>query len=243
MINLSDTIALYARIGNPPVTITYSLFSFLYIIKQENIMEELQSIDILGREILEDARKKAGRILKTSDDTITAKSAEWDAKITAAITELEQKNLRNSRYAEAEIMAALPIDKLRIKSAKTEELLNAAVAVWFSRLSRQQVLAILQNELAQRIAVCECLDEPDGIYVTICKIDKSEAEKLLQEVLPGKPCIIEEAHSDALYPEIIIENNKVRITASIDKVTEFFLSEQRAELIESLLGERGFCDA
>ena len=33
-------------------------------------MEELQSTDILDREILEDARKKAYRILKTAAETV-----------------------------------------------------------------------------------------------------------------------------------------------------------------------------
>ena len=204
-------------------------------------MEELQSTDILGREILEDARKKAKRILKTAEDTITAKSAEWDTKLTAAIAELKQKYLQNSIFAETEIMAALPIDKLRVKSAKIEELLTTAVAAWYSRLSREQVLAIVREELAHRIAACECFDGADSIHAAIRNIEHGEAKKLLQEVLPGKSCTINEAHQDALYPEIILENSTVRITASIGTVVDFFLSEQRAELIESLLGEKGVC--
>ena len=205
-------------------------------------MEELQSTDILEREILEDARKKSKRILKTADDTIAAKSTEWNGKLSAATMELEQKYLRNSRLAEAEIMAALPIDKLRVKSAKIEELLNTAVSAWYSRLSRKQIFEILRDELEKRIAECECLDGPDIINAAIHKIEKDEAEKLLQEVLPGTSCIIKEAHSAALFPEIIIENSTVRIYASIDKVIDFILSEQRAELIKSLLGEKGFCN-
>ncbi|MCL2042728.1 MAG: hypothetical protein FWG89_01165 [Treponema sp.] len=206
-------------------------------------MEELQPADILGREILEDARKKAGRILKNAGDTITAKTAEWDEKLTAAITELEQKYLRNCALAEAEVMAALPIDKLRAKSAKIEKLLNAAAAAWYSRLDRQHVLAILYDELEQRIAVCECLDGIESIHAAIHRIEKGEAETLLQQVLPGKSLIIEEEHSDTMYPQIIIENSQVRICASINNVVDTLLSEQRAELIKSLLGDKGFSDA
>ena len=55
-------------------------------------MEELQSTEILEREILEDARKKAMRILKTADDTIRAKTAEWEKKTADAVAELEKKN-------------------------------------------------------------------------------------------------------------------------------------------------------
>jgi len=200
-------------------------------------MEELQSTDILDREILEDARKKAYRILKAADDTIKAKSADWEKKLTSTLDELEEKYAKNSKSSADEIMAVLPIDKQRAKARKIEELLNSAVENWYGRLSRKRVLGFLQTELSIRLASCGGFSASGAICVYIHKVEKSEAEAILKTVLPGKPCTIETMQSTAAYPAIIMENQEVRIYASVSKTVEFILGEKREELISALLGE------
>jgi hypothetical protein len=200
-------------------------------------MEELQSTDILDREILEDARKKAYRILKTAEDTIKAKSADWGKKLESTLDELEKKYAQNSKSTADEIMAVLPIDKQRAKAKKIEELLHLAVENWYVRLSRKRVLGFLQTELSKRLASCGGFSAPGAISVQIHKIEKAEAEAVLKAVLPDKSCTIETIQSTAAYPIIILENKEVRIYASIDKTVEFILGEKREELITALLGD------
>ena len=202
-------------------------------------MEELQSTEILAREILEDARKKAQRILKTAEDTIQAKSAEWEKKAAAAIAELEQKYAEQKKNAAIEVMAVLPLDKYRARAKKIEELLGAAVENWFARLSREQVLALLRKELAMRLAAYAGISGSElggEIQASFHKIERSEAQTLLKAVLPGKSCTFREIHSTAAYPELVLETEEVRIHASIGKTVDFFLGEKRAELVEALLG-------
>jgi hypothetical protein len=199
-------------------------------------MEELQSTDILEKEILEDARKKAHRILKTADDTIKSKSADWEKKLTATLAELENKYAKNSKSITEEIMAVLPIDKQRVKAKKIEELLHLAVENWYSRLSRQRVLGFLQGELSKRLASCGGFSASGGITAYIHKVEKAEAEAVLKAVLPGKTCTVETIQSTAVYPSIILENNEVRIYASVGKAADFILGEKRQELITALLG-------
>jgi len=200
-------------------------------------MEELQSTDILEKEILEDARKKARRILKTAEDTIKAKSTDWETKLKVTLDELEEKYAKNSKSTAEEIMAVLPIDKQRAKARKIEELLHLAVESWYVRLSRKRVLEFLQTELSKRLASCGGFSASGGISVQIHKIEKAEAEAVLSTVLPGKTCTIETMQSTAAYPTIILENQEVRIYASIGKTVEFILGEKREELITALLGE------
>ena len=208
-------------------------------------MEELQSTENLDREILEDARKKAQRILKNADDTVKTKSEEWEQKLSAAMNELNQKYADNGREAEKEIMAALPVDKRRIKARKTEELLNAAVEAWYAALSRGRVLELIQGELTKRIADCKVfagLEDAAEIHAEIHKIERTEAETILRKALPGKSCRIEEAHSASAYPELVIETPLVRMYASIGKTVDFYLGEKRSELLESLLGRDALLD-
>ena len=206
-------------------------------------MEELQSTEILDREILEDARKKAHRILKTAEDTIKAKTADWEKNLSETLDKLEQKYAEQGKLAVDEIMARLPIDKQRTKAKKIEELLYAAVESWYAGLSRERVLELLKKELALRLAASD-KDAIDGeMRAKIFKIERKEAEALLRELAPyvqGKPggsCTIEEIHSTSAYPEIVLETPKARIHASISKTVDFLLGEKRSELVEALLGK------
>jgi len=199
-------------------------------------MEELQSTEILDQEILEDARKKAHRILKAADDTIKAKLADREQKLNETISELEKKYAQLSKHATDEIMAHLQIDKQRVKAKKIEELLASAVRTWFGGLSRERVLALLKGELAKRVAASDT-STASSIQAQIHQVEKKEAEALLKAVLPGKSCAIEQSASVSPYPEIILETPEARIYASISKTVDALLGEKRAELVKALLGE------
>ena len=210
-------------------------------------MEELKSTENLEREILEDARKKAHRILKTADETIKNKSAEWEKKTAAALEELNKKFAEQGRFASDEVMAVLPIEKRRAKAEKVESLLRSAVEAWYAGLSRERVLGFLKKELIKRLAVCAGLSGGAGLpggngqcRAVISGLTKAEAESVLKKVF-SVPCQIEEIQSATAYPEFILENNDVRIYASVWKTVDFFLREKRAELVEALLGEGPLC--
>ena len=205
-------------------------------------MEELQSTELLDREILEDARKKAHRILKTAEDTIKNKSEEWEQKLSASLAELEKKYAQQGRFAADEIMARLPIDKRRTKAKKIEELLRSAAETWYKNLSRERVRDLLKKELEKRFAATEKFTAEGGMRVQIHQIEQAEAQAVLKAALPSKSCIIEEIHSSSAYPEIILETPQARIYASIGKIVDYLLSEKRAELVEALLGKEILLD-
>jgi hypothetical protein len=200
-------------------------------------MEELQSTEILDHEILEDARKKAHRILKTAEDTIKAKLADREKNLNETISDLEKKYAQQSKFATDEIMAHLQIDKQRVKAKKIEELLSASVKTWYAGQSRDRVLALLKGELARRVTAAGDLSGTSAINAQIHHIERKEAQAMLQAVLPGKSCTIEEVTSVSPYPEIILETPEARIYASIGKTVDALLGEKRAELVEAMLGK------
>jgi hypothetical protein len=203
-------------------------------------MEELQSTEILEREILEDARKKAVRILKSADDTIRAKTAEWEKKTAAAIGELEKKNEGQKELAAEKIMARLPVDKLRAKVEKIESLLKSAVESWYNDLSRQRILDLLSRELSKRLAVCEEISASSRKNVYYSGLDRRETETVLKNVknLKNNEWLgnIAEVSSAHHYPSITLETENMRVIASISKSVDFLLQEKREELVEALVG-------
>ncbi|MDR0503255.1 MAG: hypothetical protein LBH16_08040 [Treponema sp.] len=204
-------------------------------------MEELQSTEILDREILEDARKKAQRILKTADDTVRGQTALWENKTAKNAGELEKKYKEQRELIYEKTMARLPIDKRRAKIEKIEEALNSAEQCWFNGLSRARIIDLLTGELAKRITVCggqmETKNEQDAprqLDAKISGLERKEAEAILKNVRLN--CVIKETAAVSRYPSITIDTGEISVTASIQNIIDFLLHEKREELIEALVG-------
>jgi len=203
-------------------------------------MEELNSTEILDKEVLEDARKKAMRILKTADDAISVKTSEWEKKTREAVNELESKYNGLREEAAVNIMARLPVDKLRTKAEKIENILQDAVKAWYSSLNRVQVLEILTNELAKRLAFCAEFASSMKKRVLYSALNRKEAEDMLKNAgnIASKDLAdygMEETASGG-FPSITLETEEIRITASIQMTVDLLLQEKRAQLVEALVG-------
>jgi vacuolar-type H+-ATPase subunit E/Vma4 len=200
-------------------------------------MEELQSTEILDREILEDARKKASRILKAADETSAANAALWDKKTEEALAELRDRYALMREKTSAEIMARLPLDERRARSEIIEGLLSGAAEEWVSGLGRERVLAILEHTLLRYIAEYPEIREEKSIAVFLHNLPKKDAEPLLKKLFPSAEAQYKEEPALHRYPEIIIDTKKVRITSSIKMLLDSLLLDKREELVSALIGE------
>jgi len=198
-------------------------------------MEELQSTEILEREILEDARKKALRILKSADDTIRVRTSEWEKKTSQKIDELEENYSKQKEAAKEKVMARLPVDKLRCKVEKIENLLLSAVETWYSGLNRRRILELLADDFSKRFALCEEILTAAKRNVYCSGIDRKEAETFLKNINANFTINNDnESQAASHYPYIVVETENVRIISSIQRIINFYLQEKRAELIEAL---------
>jgi vacuolar-type H+-ATPase subunit E/Vma4 len=208
-------------------------------------MEELRSTDILDKEILEDARKKAQRTLSAADDTIKSMDALWDKKIAKALSRARKKFDEQLAHNRTEIMARLPLDKRRVRSEKIEGLLISAASSYFTGLARDKQLALLESELKDRLQELvsnEALCGPLMVYSR--ELDEDELNRILAKAVPrnGRQETWVLQKGDALFtlpgsfPAIVIDTETARVTASIDGVMENLLQDKRAELVSALLG-------
>jgi vacuolar-type H+-ATPase subunit E/Vma4 len=206
-------------------------------------MEELQSTEVLDREILEDARKKAYRILKTADDTVSASGAAWDKKIKRAVDNIRRKYAVRSEKIRQEIMARLPLDKRRARSEYTEGLLQSSMNAFLSALPEDKLLGLVEIELKKRIAeyLDQEADNQNGSAsweLRFRGLEETELRSLLGRLgitsitmiqdpllsLPGK------------LPGLVIDTPSARISASVYAAAQALLKNKRAELAEALLG-------
>jgi vacuolar-type H+-ATPase subunit E/Vma4 len=209
-------------------------------------MEELQSTEVLDREILEDARKKAFKILKDTEDSVKASAENWKQQTKDAMADLEKHYADRRQEALVEILARLPLEMRRMWSEKVEGFLGAAVDAWFGALSRSQVLELLDQELGERLAVCPEFAEAQTIRVGISSLSQAEAGDMIKKRLSKAALVFENISprdespgregGKTDYPELVLDIPAVKLTASIRQAVNFRLLNQRAELIEALLG-------
>ena len=215
-------------------------------------MEELQSTEVLDKEILEDARKKAFRTLKAADGAIKDAELAWERKIKAALNELREKYTEKTKQDGDDIMARLVQDKRRSRSVKIEALLKDAANGYIAGLDKKNQLSLLEAELAKRLDVLAAAGEPitaeDAPEAMVRAVGAAEAEKIIANAFYKK------AHKDrnvfwtlkqpdiafagaGIFPAITINTKKVKVTASLDDAVGNLLEDKRAELTAALLGE------
>ena len=157
-------------------------------------MEELLSTEALDNEILEDARKKAFKILKTADDTLEEQSRDWEKKIEESLQSIRDVYRRRVKNSEVEILARLPLDKRRMRSEISESSLSKAMREFLLALKRETLLSILENEISKRLEDFNC----GGAVVKFSGLNLSEAKGILKKV--SLPADLKKGSHALYYP-------------------------------------------
>lgn len=202
-------------------------------------MEELQSTEVLDREILEDARRKAFKILKSADDTVKANAQSWSRKSDEVVAGIERRYAARKKRVTQEIMARLPLDKRRAKAECIEAFLLLSSENWYKRQPRERIIGFLETEMRKR------LEEAPGSLAESCRLiyaglEKAEAEAViagaLGEASVPKSLSLEKAHVSSL-PALTLDSPMVKIKVSVEMILDSILHEKREELVCALLGQ------
>ena len=209
-------------------------------------MEELHSTEALDREILEDARKKAFKILKNADESVLSQKLNWEKKTQKDVEEIRKNYEQQTEKVREEIFARLPLDKRRLRSETSEFFLREAMENFLQNLNRDVLLLILENELIKRLDESKAELGKEG-RVIFSSMNNGEVDKTLGNALEKIPFLKdwqinnwqknEAKNYAASFPMIVIDTPSIRITVSVDDVASEFLKLKRAELTAALLGE------
>ena len=209
-------------------------------------MEELRSTEVLDKEILEDARKKALRILQTAEDTLSAHSKEWNRKTEKALNSIRKEYSVKSKKTEEEIFARLPLDFRRLRSEIAESSLQKAMESFLTLQKRENLLLILEEELSRRLKSYQKYNGSNAgqnniLEVKYSGMSEDEAGQMLTRSSGLKASLLkpslDAANFSSNFPSIEINLSEVKITASVDEAARSLLKEKRAELASALLGE------
>ena len=194
-------------------------------------MEELKSTETLDREILEDARKKALRILKTAEETLTSQGRSWEKKTKETLETIRKIYAERIKKQEEEILARLPLDKRRLRSKISDGFIANAMTSFLHSIKREQLLSILEKDISEHLRA-SVIDEENIPMVTYSGLSLAEARNILK-----KDWTFIEDKIAREFPSIIINTENMKITASVETAAANLLKDKRAELAQALLGE------
>ena len=202
-------------------------------------MEELLSTEVLDREILEDARKKAFKILKSADDSMLSLSGKWEKKTRQAIEDIRAKHEKRIQAEREEIHAKGPLDKRRLRLEISEKFLRDAMDRFLVNLTREEILLILERGLRECLDACADVDfsaeDPRIIYQNMNEDEvRGVFKKLNRDINSWK--ISADKKPVSSFPVLAVNTTGIRISISAENAAMQMLKDYRAELAAALLG-------
>jgi V/A-type H+/Na+-transporting ATPase subunit E len=203
-------------------------------------MEEIRTTEVLDREILEDARKKADRVLKNSGVDIEAIHAEWKVKTDGSVAELERRHADKLATFARNLDDSLPLEKKRKRIAFLDGRLGRALAGYFSHLDQARLEALLSRSLSRAAEVFSGRD----VIVEYSGIDEKAAARIVRTALPGigKLDLLGADGKGSRFTGCLVRSSDTGKTgkgglsfrATIEDFEAYLLDRKREELVKNL---------
>jgi V/A-type H+-transporting ATPase subunit E len=197
-------------------------------------MKELRGTENLEREILDDARKKAERILKNAGTQIQEIESEWTGRRTEAFAELEARYRERTENARREIESSVPLEMKRKELEYLDSRLREHLERYFRELGPDGIASIVSELLGRVRSVV------DGKRAAVLYggMSGTDAAGLVRACLPG--CTVTGTEERTGITGIVLETDDgIRYTATTELVRKMLLDEKREELFEALFEGNG----
>jgi len=196
-------------------------------------MEEIRGTEALEREILEDARKRADRIIRKAEENARLLGAQTEQRIKEAKAALLSEYQIKKRTAELEMLSRLPLEKARLDILYRDEILRKAL---------KEALASMNPRLfglwCVKRLVCQVeLVRKSPAKVLVHGLDSETMRDIGALFGQGSDISIEEA-STMKVRGLIVEpmDASYRISITENDLLEWLLDEKRGELAAALFG-------
>jgi vacuolar-type H+-ATPase subunit E/Vma4 len=197
--------------------------------------------ETLEQQILEDARRKASRVLEAAEKDARAIASEWEAKDRDEAARVDSEAEARCRALRQELESSLPLDFMRTRLAATEHAVRESLAELFTGMDGTEAARVLGRLLARATRAFA------GTRVVVrCRgLDPGAARGLVVAALPGAS--VDEVREEPAGEEgargrgLVVEtaDGRVRCRATLAELTDLLLEDRRAELVTALFGSAG----
>lgn len=208
-------------------------------------MEELRSTEILDEQILQEARRKAERLLKLSEKERENISRETEEKLVKS-EKLFKKSLEEKiKRCEQDEADLLPLRKKRFLISFVNDALSKAVSAYFESLTDEECATLLLLKKEKYFSLFNSKKVKIFVYgFPIDAVKKAfngrlgEAEFVETEF---NKHLLEDACSDKIKKGIIIESLEgelIRVRFTLVELLQRLMLGKRCELYQSYFGGR-----
>ncbi len=205
-------------------------------------MEELRSTEMLDREIQEDARRKAEKILKASDAECAHIRDEVTSRIERTRLQKEEEYRKALEDYERDQAAALPLERQRKLVSFIDSQVQSALDAWLSSIGPDRRLSLYARFFSRAAKALS------GNAVTVSASGYSE-QAVRDALMRASPNLrvsafesISEsrARASGLADGLIVEDESgtIRLRATSEEIRQELLSNKREELAKALFGGR-----
>ncbi len=205
-------------------------------------MEELRSTAILDREIQDDARRKAEKILKLGEAECHSIASDVTARVAQiqAQKEAEYKKSLDAYVKDAE--SAIPLEKQRRLVTFIDTSVQDALDAWFTGIGAEKRLNLLEHLLEKYISVLA----DRKLKVTYTGYPEADITRLVtgiygKDTIESITCLTDlQAAEEGFTNGLCLEtnDNSIRCRATLTEIRKDLLSTKRQELAEALMGGR-----
>jgi vacuolar-type H+-ATPase subunit E/Vma4 len=196
-------------------------------------MDELRSSDALEREIRDDSRKKAEKILRQSDEDMLTIGKASQERAEREILLLKERYLQKRESFRAQTLSRLPLEKKRKRIEWAEKRLEAALSRSIAEMDGAKLLGVFLPGLAR----CADSFSGGGCAVSVSGFDPEAVAAGLSGLLPG---FSRKALASAQGARSLrVESADGRVAFSMDEgsVRDLMADKYRLELSQALLGK------
>lgn len=205
-------------------------------------MEELRSTAILDREIQDDARRKAEKILKASESECRAilEDVTYRISLIKAQKEAEYASRLASYVKDSE--SAIPLEKQRRLVTFIDISVQEALDKWFAEIGSEKRLVLFSHLLEKykiiladrKLKVRYIAYSEDSIYKTVAGFFGSASIESLTEISAA------EAQAEGFHDGLLVDSSDslIKCRATLSEIRCDLLSVKRQELAEALMGGR-----
>ena len=198
-------------------------------------MEEIVTADAIQGEILEDARKKAERILAEAEEEAERTFSDSEAKAISVVDEIHRTTEERSARFKMETMARFPLESMRMRTVFVDERLRESLGAVMAGLTEGRVASLAETMLAKGASYLE------GKPVALKRkgLSESLARDIASRALKGlslASCVEDEALP---APGLVAEaaDGSVALRATMDLVEGWLLDLKRGELARALCAD------
>jgi vacuolar-type H+-ATPase subunit E/Vma4 len=152
-------------------------------------MEDVRSSETLEKEVLEDARKKAERILKNAEKQIESLEKEWKEKKEAELASLNAEAEAKKNLRKKEMDAAFPLEIQRRKLKFMDNLFGQFLSDFFEKLHPEDFACVLEEKGKRFAAFLNAQNASQsparGLTITYAGISFEIAKRITVSLLGG----------------------------------------------------------